>query len=64
MIILNYRMDHRKLTFFTSNLSIESLAKKLNALMKGSFNATRLVERIRALVKNQQLQIVGPSKRY
>ncbi|MDR0739672.1 MAG: ATP-binding protein [Mycoplasmataceae bacterium] len=64
MIVLNYRMDHNKLTFFTSNLSIDYLNKKLSILMHGSFNAQRFIERIRALVKNQQFRITGPSRRY
>ncbi|MDR1235234.1 MAG: ATP-binding protein [Mycoplasmataceae bacterium] len=64
MIILNYRMDHNKLTFFTSNLSIDTFSTKLSNLMHKSFNAERLVERIRALTKNQQFEIIGNNRRY
>jgi DNA replication protein DnaC len=64
LIILNYRMDHNKLTFFTSNLSIDALNKKFSNLMHKSFNAERLIERIRALTKNQQMQIIGNNRRY
>jgi primosomal protein DnaI len=64
LIILNHRMDHNKLTFFTSNLSIDSFYKKLSNLMHKSFNAERLVERIRALTQNKQMQIIGNNFRY
>jgi DNA replication protein DnaC len=64
MIILNYRMDRKKLTLFTSNLSIEAFSQKLSHLMHKSFNADRLVERIRALTKNQQFEIIGNNRRY
>ncbi|MDR0739407.1 MAG: ATP-binding protein [Mycoplasmataceae bacterium] len=64
MIILNYRMDRKKLTFFTSNLSIDAFSQRLSNLMHKSFNADRLIERIRALTKNQQFEITGNNQRY
>jgi hypothetical protein len=57
-------MDRKKLTFFTSNLSIEEFNRKLSNLMHKSFNAKRFVERIRALTKNKEMQIIGNNQRY
>jgi primosomal protein DnaI len=64
LITLNYRMDRNKLTFFTSNLNIESFYKKLSNLMHKSFNAERLIERIKALTHNQEIEITGSNQRY
>jgi hypothetical protein len=57
-------MDHNKMTFFTSNLSIDAFNKKLSNLMHKSFNAERLVERIKALTKNKEMKIIGNNRRY
>jgi len=48
-------MDHEKVTFFTSNFTIEELAKRQAKTSKSTFRdyekANRLVERIKALSK-------------
>lgn len=64
LVILNHRMQHNKPTFFNSNLSIDKFAEKLNKLMHWSLNAQRLIERIRALTKNESYEIRGTNKRY
>jgi DNA replication protein DnaC len=64
LIILNHRMQNNKITFFNSNLSMESLEKKLLILTKKSANVNRLLDRIKALTKNQQFELKGINKRY
>jgi hypothetical protein len=57
-------MQHHKLTFFTSNLSMELLEKKLMTSLKKSVNVERLLERIKGLTKNHQFELQGKNKRY
>ncbi|MDR3330187.1 MAG: ATP-binding protein [Mycoplasmataceae bacterium] len=64
LLILNYRMQNNKPTFFNSNLSLESFVRKLSELMHRSINADRLIERIRALTHNVEFKLLGSNKRY
>jgi primosomal protein DnaI len=64
LVVLNYRMQNNKPTFFNSNLSLEMFGRKLMVLMHKSINADRLVERIKALTRNTEFEIKGTNKRY
>ncbi|MCK5807052.1 MAG: ATP-binding protein [Mycoplasmataceae bacterium] len=63
--ILNERMERRRITFFTSNFSIDALQKKQaineNNNSRSYDKAKRLVSRIRALA--QEFHIEGENKR-
>lgn len=55
--ILQYRMNHKLSTFFTSNLTIEELEKHL-ALSKGNedmVKARRIIERIKQLTEDMEI---------
>lgn len=57
--LLNQRMDQQKLTFFTSNHALESLAHHYRFNQKGddeSLKSTRILERIKSLAKVQAIQ--------
>lgn len=65
LIILNYRMELEKPTFFISNLSINELEEKLVRTKSfNNINAKRLIERIRALTKNKEYLIKDKNMRY
>ena len=55
--ILQYRMEEHLPTFFTSNLSLESLEKHLSITKDGvsEVKARRIVERIKQLTKEEQI---------
>jgi len=64
--ILNYRMENKKLTYFTSNLTIEELQKNYFQLAERDPNkkikTNRLLERIKALAT--ELLLTGTDHRY
>lgn len=64
--LLNERMDKKKVTFFTSNYSMDTLtnqeSKTSGAKYRDLDNAKRLVSRIKALSK--EFKITGTNKRY
>jgi DNA replication protein DnaC len=64
LVILNYRLQYHKLTFFTSNLSLNQLEKKLTINLKKTVNVERLLERIKGLTKNEEIELQGINKRY
>ncbi|MDR0825977.1 MAG: ATP-binding protein [Mycoplasmataceae bacterium] len=64
MVILNYRMNHQKPTFFTSNKNLNDYEKKINYITKSPEIAKRLMERIRTLVNNEEFNLRGPNLRY
>jgi DNA replication protein DnaC len=67
MIVLNYRMQNNKLTFINSNISMEQLSRKYASILKrtgNSFNAERLMERIKALTNNTEFELKGKDMRY
>ena len=55
--ILQYRMDNKLKTFFTSNLSIEDLEKHLALTKDGEevVKARRIIERIKQLTSDVEL---------
>ena len=55
--ILQYRMTNNKITFFTSNLTIEELEKSLSITPNGidSVKARRIIERIKQLTIDMEL---------
>lgn len=64
--LLNERMEHKKITFFSSNYSHDKLAKKQSittgTTYKDYYNSNRLMSRIKALSKEVKIQ--GTNKRY
>lgn len=62
-IVLNYRMEHKLPTFFTSNLSIEQLKTKL-VTNCGQIPGNRLLQRILATTNNKTFKLEGINKRY
>lgn len=63
--VLDERLNHKKLTFFTSNHTIENLEtiyKTDKYRTDYSDNAARVIERIRAL--SVEIQMVGKNRRY
>ena len=64
--VLNFRMEHQKITFFTSNYEINNLekvqAKTVKAKYRDFDKAKRLVERIKTLAK--PIQIYGENLRF
>lgn len=64
--VLNFRMEHQKITFFTSNYPIEELEKIQAKTAKEKYRdfnkAKRLIERIKALAK--PVLIFGENLRY
>lgn len=58
MIILNARMQKNKPTFFTSNLSLDELQKKL-VLCCGTTSGNRLFQRIIGVTNNQTFKLEG-----
>lgn len=63
--ILDYRMNNKKLTYFTSNFSIDELQEKIKN--KGNLNpvdAGRIIDRIRTLVNNQTFELHSINHRY
>lgn len=63
--VLDERLNHKKLTFFTSNHTIENLEaiyKTDKYRTDYSDNAARVIERIRAL--SVEIQMVGNNRRY
>ncbi|GHU46931.1 hypothetical protein FACS1894218_0290 [Bacilli bacterium] len=64
MIILGYRMNHKKVTFFTSNKNMNEYEKKIAFGAKSPEAAKRLMERIRFLVNNQEFNLKGQNRRY
>jgi primosomal protein DnaI len=64
-IVLDYRMQHNKLTFFSSNLKLSDYQDRLSGTDKTlSLNLKRLVERIKALTNNISFELKGKNKRY
>jgi primosomal protein DnaI len=62
--LLNLRMDQKKLTFFSSNHSLESLAHHYRFNQKGddeALKSTRILERIKSLAK--AIAIQGQNRR-
>ena len=59
--ILQYRMNHRLTTFFTSNLSIEELERHLSITKdsEDKVKARRIIERIKQLTDNLELVSVN-----
>jgi len=57
-------MQHNLPTFFISNLSMDDLEQKLLSKKNQTVNVKRLVERIRALTKNDQIKINDKNYRY
>ena len=55
--ILQYRMDNKLCTFFTSNLNIEDLEKHLSITKEGNeiVKARRITERIKQLTIDMEL---------
>ena len=55
--ILQYRMDAKKTTFFTSNLTIEELEQHLSITKNGVniVKAKRIIERIKQLTEDIEL---------
>ncbi|MGL5640209.1 MAG: DnaA ATPase domain-containing protein [Mycoplasmoidaceae bacterium] len=65
--ILNYRMNKNKLTFFSSNLSLNELETSFYSKFKeanSKKSVLRLMDRIRAAVNNENLLIRGINRRY
>ena len=61
MPILNYRMENKLITFFTSNESISSLSSKISNKDNDDVAKTRFIERIKTL--SIELTLDGKSKR-
>ena len=61
MPILNYRMENKLITLFSSNESIESLRSKLSNVSNDDIGKDRLMERIKTLAK--EISLDGKSKR-
>jgi len=62
--LLNYRMEHAKMTWFTSNLKLDDLKEHLRFNQKGQddeLKATRLMERIKSL--SVPLIVAGHNRR-
>lgn len=61
--ILQYRMDNKKTTFFTSNLTEEELEKHfiLKVTEEEKIKARRIMERVKYLTEN--FELIGESKR-
>lgn len=61
--VLQYRMTNNKITFFTSNLTIEELEKNLSITSNGidSVKARRIIERIKQLTMD--LELVSENRR-
>jgi primosomal protein DnaI len=62
--LLNYRMDHQKSTWFTSNLKIDGLRAHFRYNLKGddeALKANRLMERIESL--SSPLLVGGKNRR-
>lgn len=62
--ILNHRMNHKKLTFFTSNLSMDELRTHFTYTQRGDkepLKAERIMERIRSLAT--PVQFTGENQR-
>lgn len=65
--ILNYRMNKNKLTFFSSNLSLDELENSFYYKFKeanSKKSVLRLMDRIRAAVNNENLLLKGINHRY
>lgn len=63
MVILDARMQKNKPTFFTSNLSLEQLQRKLVASC-GQISGNRVYQRIIGLTNNQSIEVLGNNLRY
>ncbi len=64
--LLDYRMENKKTTLFTSNSNFEQLEKRLainQYQQTDQIKAGRIMERIKTLVGNQQTIINGTSRR-
>lgn len=61
--ILQYRMDNKKSTFFTSNLNLEELENHfiLNSKIEEKIKARRIMERIKYLTED--IELIGENKR-
>lgn len=62
--ILNYRMEAKKTTFFTSNLSVEELLEHYAINNRREYNklsAQRLIERIKTL--SMEVELIGENRR-
>ncbi len=65
--ILNQRMVNNKKTFFSSNLSLNELEKSFNFKFKETnlnTSSSRLMDRIRTLVNNEEYLLKGTNRRY
>ena len=62
-IILQYRMDNNKTTFFTSNLNLEELEEHLKIANQNSdkVKARRIIERIKYL--SNEIELISENKR-
>ncbi len=63
--ILNYRLDNKKLTLFTSNMTIKEYSEKILSITKKSpydrLNRDRLIERIKSL--STEIELKGNNRR-
>ena len=61
--ILQYRMDNKKATFFTSNLNIKELENHFITSNKDEevIKARRIIERVKYLT--DELELIGENKR-
>ncbi len=64
-VILQYRMQNEKATFFTSNFSMKELERHLSITQRGEeepLKAKRIMERVRFL--SEEVYMEGPNRRY
>jgi DNA replication protein DnaC len=57
-------MQNKKPTFFTSNYSLKELQKKLSSNTNDWISVKRIIERVRALVENNEIEIKDKNYRY
>jgi len=63
--ILDTRYNKKKLTYFTSNFNFYELSNKLKSVSKlSSVDIGRLIDRIKALTNDTEIQIVEKNHRY
>lgn len=59
--VLDYRLTNQKMTFFIANYSLQTYEMKLKKAYRDNYE--RFIERIKGLVKNQQIEISGKNFR-